>query len=398
VEGHTRGEDLVATRIKQLPENAAFARINFLGTIEDILPEERTIIVRLERDVDVLVRVAGDTEIRGDLVVGALVKVSGVLGSDLMVTAYRVQVVSLLRCSPEALHLGSGESAQVDVVLREPLPEDVTLTIVSSNILAAVPEVDTLTIPAGRLTASFSVTAGSLEGRSLIDITLPETYGGGSCYVKVEVEEEVVGPEELQVRWSPRVIKAAPHESRQVALHLSYPAPRELVVTITRTEGPEGLVRFPVEVVFAAGRQVVHFMIELPAAGEGKLEVRLPGDLGGDADTLEIDVKHPPKVRLGIDWRPKNVTLPPGGTATVSFRLDRPAPEDLQAMLSLVEGDPAVVTGSPSLAGLPMTLSFPAGSVEQTFSFTAGDREGRLRLRAALPELSEAITPNLPSR
>ncbi|HOM99204.1 MAG TPA: hypothetical protein PLM33_03010, partial [Acidobacteriota bacterium] len=180
----------MATRIKQLPENAAFARINFLGTIEDILPEERTIIVRLERDVDVLVRVAGDTEIRGDLVVGALVKVSGVLGSDLMVTAYRVQVVSLLRCSPEALHLGSGESAQVDVVLREPLPEDVTLTIVSSNILAAVPEVDTLTIPAGRLTASFSVTAGSLEGRSLIDITLPETYGGGSCYVKVEVEEE----------------------------------------------------------------------------------------------------------------------------------------------------------------------------------------------------------------
>ncbi|HRV08760.1 MAG TPA: hypothetical protein P5568_09870, partial [Acidobacteriota bacterium] len=261
-----------------------------------------------------------------------------------------------------------------------------------------VPEVDTLTIPAGRLTASFTVTAGSLEGRSLIEITLPETYGGGSCYVKVEVEEEVVGPEELQVRWSPRVIKAAPHESRQVALHLSYPAPRELVVTITRTEGPEGLVRFPVEVVFAAGRQVVHFMIELPAAGEGKLEVRLPGDLGGDADTLEIDVKHPPKVRLGIDWRPKNVTLPPGGTATVSFRLDRPAPEDLQAMLSLVEGDPAVVTGSPSLAGLPMTLSFPAGSVEQTFSFTAGDREGRLRLRAALPELSEAITPNLPSR
>ncbi|GAB4254029.1 MAG: hypothetical protein Kow00109_29590 [Acidobacteriota bacterium] len=386
VEGTTSGEDLVATHIKQLPADAAYARISFLGTIREMNPDAGTLLVRLEGDLDVLVQVTNETEIRGELSLGALVKVSGVISPELLVTAYRIQVVSLVRCSPDELHLGFGESAEVTVVLRQALTEDLVLALSSSHPDVAAPDSESLTIPAGELTATFLVTAGSAEGRTTIQVTLPDSYGGGGCAVKVEVEED--GDDdggELEVRWSPRVIEAAPHEVRRVALHLSRPAPEELEVALSQTEGPDGLVRFPESVTFAAGRQVVHFVIEVLQEGRGSLEAALPEDLGGDTDTLKIDVKHPPMVKLKLHWRPDEVELAPGGEAPVMLVLERSVPEDVEVTIAAVGGDPTLFTGDPSLDALPMTVVFPAGSTELAFSFVAGDRAGRLKLRAALP-------------
>lgn len=387
VEGYISGEDLVATHVKQLPSDAAFARISFLGTIQEMNPDAGTLVVRLEGGVDVLVQVSDETEIRGELSLGALVKVSGLISPELLVTAYRLQVVSLVRCSPDELHLGFGETAEVTVVLRQMLAEDLVLSLSSAHPEVATPDVDSLTIPAGEVTATFMVTAGSTEGRTAIQITLPDTYGGGGCSVKVEVEEEGDDeePRDLEVRWSPRVIEAAPQAVRRVALHLSRPAPAELAVAVTQTEGPDGLVRFPESVSFAAGQQVVHFAVEILGEGEGELEARLPDDFGGDTDTIKIEIKRPPLVRLKLRWRPDEVELQPGEQVQVALRLDQPAPEDIEVTVGAVAGDPALFVADPSLEALPTTVFFAQGTDEVLFSFTAGDRTGRLKLRAALP-------------
>ncbi len=386
VEGMVEGDDLVAHEIR-IGEPERRGRITLQGIISQVL-SNREFLITMEGGVEALVEISEESEIRGTLAVGAQVRVTGTLTDRLSILAERIVVIGSVELSPDELELETGQSSPVSVILRQVSGEDTAFRISSQDAEIAAASTDSLTIPAGELTASFDVIAGTIEGETSIVVST-EGFEGR---VEVEVEEEEGdgddgddGEDDLEVRWEPRVIRVAPNGGRDVRIRISDPAPLGgLTVALTLEEGSDDLLSFPSQVTIPEGERGVTLRIDfLSNQGKATLRATLPESAGGDHADLDIELRSDTQAKLDIQWSPDELELEPNSPGRVELRLSSPAPFDLQVLITLKSGNRFLVQS------FPASVEFAQGQRTALIRFSttepSGDDDDEVELRAALP-------------
>ncbi|RPJ51681.1 MAG: hypothetical protein EHM23_33800 [Acidobacteria bacterium] len=314
VEAVMRNEGLEARQIKVATFGFGRARLDFDGTVDFV--DDSQMLVKIEGTGGGLVRIHPETEIHGSLSGGAAVRVSGSIGSDLIVDASQIVVKSRLLLNPDELHLDFSQTGRVHVFLTQAPTVDTTLSLVSRNAALASPTTSRLLIPAGKLTGYFDVVSGASEGATLIDVSLPASLGGGSASVAVEVETN--GPDDpgagtppptpgtgggtipgtlvnepFEIRFSPDQITGAGNQSLKVQLVLNQPAPTSMTVSFSLAEGTGQPVTFPSQLTIPAGSNFVDVQVTTGSlTGDAKIRAQLPANVGGDTASLKIRIKN----------------------------------------------------------------------------------------------------------
>jgi hypothetical protein len=236
------------------------------------------------------VQITEATSIVGELMLGVMVQVSGVLQADMMtVTAKKIMVLSALEIKPDVLKLTVGTTGQLTVKLREIRDADVGITLVSDNTATAtVPE--SITIPAGTKTATFDVAALAV-GTTLI--TASDGTNTATAEVRVgELSEDETDPPAAEVRiaFAPDHVKLEVNESREVVLLIKPPQKGAIIVPLT--VDPSGLFSINEEVI-ALGNGAANQKVMLtagPTEGSGTLTATLPAELGVGTAELIVEV------------------------------------------------------------------------------------------------------------
>ncbi len=389
VEGQVTDTALVARQIKVGIAAPPFARVRLQGTVREINGGQ--VLIELPGNQLALVLITQDTVVRGRLAVGVKVKVRGVLTPSLAVEAHEIEVVGVLELLPDEIHMAFDQVRRVDAVLDAAFAEDVELTLVSDDASIAFPVESSLIVPAGSLTASLQVRSGSREGTTLIRVILPAVVGGGEAALKVEVEVNEDDPSDdpdnpddpielFEVKWSPRKIESGGPGAREVRLVLNNPAPENLEVALTLKEGIPGMVTFPASVQIPRGERTVALEIvihDVPV--EAKIRARLPASVGGDSDTLDIELGQAQNAQLELQWVPDDLEMRPNSEAVVRLVLDQAAPFAADVTVSLKDGNASLVSGVPSL------ISFAAGQSSVSLTVRSGAASGKVRFQAKAP-------------
>ena len=391
----------LASRVRVRPFEGRISRIRFEGIVDSIDGDD--ILVIIEGVGPALVRITEDTKIRGNLAVGVSVRVVGFIEPDLTVRASKIVAKPLLKVAPDHLKMKFEQTRRVEVILRESLEEDVVLTITSRQPEIATPSVDTLTVPASKITAAFEVTSNNQEGETVVDVVLPDSLGGQVATVEVEVQDRGdERDEDLKISWRPDEVSMKSDKTRKVHLVLRRPAATALTVELSLKSGPEGLVDFPSIVAFEEGDR--HVKVEIQALGEtGEVKIRatLPEEFGGDDDDLEVEIREPrghdgdkndddrdegedrdnqdgDEEELEIRWEPDEFESRFNETRTLRLTLNEPAPREFVAELSVKEGPADAVE-------FPREVVFAEGDRSVDVEISTRESEGRVKIRAALP-------------
>lgn len=380
VEGSISGSTLVASEVKvKTPEGKA-PRISFEGIV--VAQDDSKIRVLIEGVDAAVVKITPETDIHGDLAVGVLVRVVGIIDTDLSVKAHKIIVKNILQVAPHELKMSPHKTRRVEVILRCTLETDAKLSIASQNPSVAKPSVSSLTIPKGKVTGFFDVTSGPTEGKTTIEIQLAAELGGHKVILPVEVEDahDEEKKKELEIEWRPEEVHMQPNQTKKVQLRLNRPALTALVATVTVKEGASGLVEFPPQVSFAAGSQNAEVTIKSGSAnGKTKIRATLPASVGGDKADLEIEIRSEQQQQeLEIKWAPDEIKIGLNESRTVKLLLGAPAPHDLTAVLTLKER-------KPDLVEFPHQVSFAKGSLEANVVIKSKNSTGKVKIRAALP-------------
>ena len=369
---------LVARRIKVGRERDRHSPIRFEGIVRE-LPAPDLMIVEIPGEVGVQVLLTPDTEIVGSLAVGVRVRVFGHVGTDLAVVARRVVVLRLLELIPRRIEMKPDSEHRMVALLGAVFDRDIAIALSSSHPEIAKPLTDVVVVPAGRLSAIFHIGSGPDEGETEIVAELPADLGSVQARSHVRVIAERPHPE-LEIKWSPDKIRAAPHGDSVARLHLSRPAPRDIRVPIEQTRGDEDFVVFPDEVLIPEGERTVRVSLEfLKDQGEALLVASLPEDLGGDSAELEIEFKPKNDVKVRLSWRPEKLEADLESEVRSTLVLDAPAPAAFRVVLSIRLGNADL------LRGLPAQVEFAEGQQEAVVQFKTGPRAGRITIRAAVP-------------
>lgn len=291
IEGEVTPEGLVARQIRIRSLEFKPPRLVFEGIVTAV--SEDQIMVQLKGVDNIPVRLTDETQIKGDPVVGAFVRVSGTLASDLSVTATKIIVFEALQLAPDHLRMKPGQVMPVIIILRTHPEEDVTVGIESKDTAIAEVSAATTIIPAGKIVGGFLVTAKA-EGTTTIEVKLPDSLGGATAVLSVEVQTKgnEDKPGKADVRWQPDSIKIRTGLFSMSFLVLNRPAEADVIVPLTVQEGDGGLVEGPTSVTIPAGKRIVPVVITAKST-PGKLVLRatLPEALGSDYADLKIEVK-----------------------------------------------------------------------------------------------------------
>lgn len=285
VSGDIENGELTATKIRVRVRDDALVRISFEGVVVEVF--DGGFRVDLEAVGEVVVNITGETEMTGELISGVSVRVVGTIEPDLSVNARKVIIKRLLQVAPRRVKVHVGQSHPAEVILRSPLDTDVDVQITSQDSDIAQVEPPMVTIPAGKVTASFEV-IGVVSGETTVIVEVLEL--GASVEVPVTVRGEL---RELELNFRPDHINMGTDQSRRVALTLNQPAPEllEVVLQIVKSEvdsGDGGLI-ISTGVVFQQGDRHVLVGIEsVMATGEFKIQATLPD---GVSDDLEVEVR-----------------------------------------------------------------------------------------------------------
>jgi len=258
IEGEVTSEGLVATEIKIRTLEFKPPRLAFEGVITEVGEDKDSIVVQLKGVDNIPVTLTDETKVKGELVVGAFVRVSGVLASDLSVTASKITVFEPLQLAPSHLRMKPGQTMPVIVILRTHPEEDVTVEVESQDTSIAEVSAATVVIPAGKIVGGFRVTAKA-EGTTKVEVTLPDSLGGGSAELSVEVQTKGNEDQEgkADIRWQPDSLKIRMGLSAMSMLVLREAAAADLIVTLTVQEGEGALVTGPTQVTIPAGKRMV---------------------------------------------------------------------------------------------------------------------------------------------
>jgi hypothetical protein len=280
---------LVASSIKIMPN---FVKIVLEGiVVSDPPPSDSGFSVDIG-SVVVPVLITENTEIEGNIEPGVLVWVQGHVNEGLITEAYRIRVKHLFELVPDDIHMGFDETRQVSVALERAFETPVVLQLCNSDpSLVAVP--DSLEIPAGNLTESFEVMSYTASGKTEIRVSPGSCESGNSRVLKVEVGESSEEPNgELEIKWVPPVIRAAPNGTRTVRLILKHgTAEEDLEVSLSSDLSPE-LIVIPEMVTIPQGESWTAVYIEFLSQS---MKGVVTASLNGVSDELDIELKVPGK-------------------------------------------------------------------------------------------------------
>lgn len=386
VEAFVSGDRLEAEEIKVRNPEEKFARISFEGIVTDI--QDSTIFVLIDgMSAPATAEITSDTEIKGTLAVGVLVRVIGHFNPDLSVTADKILVKRLLQLAPDKLRMHFDQTRRVEVILRNPLEEDIELTIASLDPSVAVPSVSSLLIPAGQPTSFFEVTSAFQEGETEIEVKTPDLLGGLVVTLKVEVrssqkidddddDADEGDEDELELKWAPPQLNLRAGEQRTVRLMLNGPAPDGLMAALSVKKGdPSLLIGLPSDVIFAPGGRFAEVTFQAgPTAGEIEVRATLPN---GEEEEIEIRIRPDQAQQPKLEWSPDEVEAGLNETVSVQLQLSRPGP-GVQVTISPV-GNAA------DLIDFPPQVSFAAGSTSITVQIVTKGQPGEAELVASLP-------------
>lgn len=383
----------VAATVHVLGPEQRFARINLEGTIVEFKTDAggaNQFLLDIGGGVQVLVQIIPETQITGELVVGSLVKVKGLINPTLGVTALTIQVVELWDVAPPRLEMKLDDSREVTILLRRVADVDLEFEVSTAPESLVEVEPHVVTIPAGALNGKFGVKSGASVGESWIEVKAPPELGGGIRRVPVRVAarpEPKLHPSTLE--WAPRAVHAVPPAGRVVVRLMVLPGPArtDLTAALTLVEASSDLLlEFPEEVLIPVGAVGVPVTLDFGSrTGSGKLKATLvdPDGLEIESAELEIELKPATASRLQLKWQPDSLRIIRGGTGTARLVLNAPAPVEL-----LVTINPDVKSGIPIRIGFPGQVRIAVGSTEAVVEFKAGEQDGRARFHAALPRES----------
>ena len=268
--------------------------------------------------------------------------------------------------TPSALSITQGGSGQVTVSLNATQATNTVIALSSSaGSIAAVPA--TVTVPAGQVSAAFTVAANT-AGQA--DITA--TLNGTSATSHVTVTPAL-----------PTVVSLTPPASQltlgaTTALTVTISAAQVGPTTVTLTTTPNGVVTLPSSVIVPAGQTTASFTVTSVTLGTAMVRATLGSSLAEAA----IDVV-PPIVAL-IDFQPASQSLVVGaiGTLTVTLNAAQSSPTDL-----------ALSVDQPTVLQMPatQTVTVPPNQTQATFTITAL-ATGSAQLTATLGTISKQAT------
>ncbi|MDA2934973.1 DUF5666 domain-containing protein [Acidobacteria bacterium AH-259-D05] len=303
VKGNVVEDALIATKVtvrtrgEDDEEEGGLLRISFEGIViattgEGDIPEDITVAIE-GADASSLVRITDETDIKGSIELGVLVRVVGAMEEDASVRAKKIIVKRLLQLAPDKLKMRFNQTRRVEIILRETVGEDVPLaiSITSGGEIVSLSD-ESVTIPAGRVTGFFEVTSGTSEGEAFVDVQMPESLGGLTVTLPVEVRDRGGKPTDPKINWSPGTLNASTEQTKTVRLRLNQPAPDGLMVELTLKDGLEDLV-FPNMVTFEEGARVA--IVEITTGlttGNAEIKAALSDDFGGDSSDLKVKVKE----------------------------------------------------------------------------------------------------------
>jgi hypothetical protein len=306
VKGNVVEDALVATEVTvrtrgegdDEDEEGGLLRISFEGIVvaatgEGDIPEDITIAIE-GADASSLVRITDETDVKGSIEIGVLVRVVGTMEEDASVRAKKIIVKQLLQLAPDKLKMRFNQTRRVELILRETVGQDVELgmSITSGGEIVSLSD-ESVTISADRVTGFFEVTSGTSEGEAFVDVQMPESLGGLTVTLPVEVRDRGGNPTDPKINWSPGTLNASTEQTKTVRLRLNQPAPEGgLMVELTLEDGIGDLV-FPDMVAFEEGDRVA--IVEIMTGttiGNAEIEAALSDDLGGDSSDLKVKVKE----------------------------------------------------------------------------------------------------------
>ena len=131
---------------------------------------------------------------------------------------------------------------------------------------------------------------------AFIDVTMPESLGGLTTTLRVQVRDRGGSPNDPKIIWAPDTLNVATDQIRTVRLQLNQPAPPGglmVELTLKVKEGPADLVTFSSPITFAEGSRVAEVEITAgPNPGNGEIEAALSDDFGGDSSDLKVQVRE----------------------------------------------------------------------------------------------------------
>lgn len=268
----------------------------FEGTVQSYNGTAGTLDVAVNGPTANVTRVliTPETSIQGNLAVGAYVLIIGTINPDYSFTARQIRVLAALEIKPDERKLAINESATFTVKLREAAAAEVTVTLAvdPSGILDPLSPA-TLTIPAGRQTADFTVTARTAGTATITAAALGEQASALVIVGRLPGNEPEPQPEQVRIFFSPDHIKMRPNETREVVLHIHPPQRAEVALEFTSSDVI--VVPIPTTRVLSNGAAMFKVVIQSGAAtGKASIIAKLPAALGAGMAELVVEVEGKP--------------------------------------------------------------------------------------------------------
>ena len=241
--------------------------------------------------------------------------------------------------------VGGGASSTATLTLTGPAPTGgLTVSLASSDPAATVPA--TVTIPAGSVSAQFSITTVSVSTQTVAVISA--TVNSVTKTAKLTLQAPTLEP----ITLSPVTVFGG--QSAAGVLTLTYPATAGGAAIALSSSDPSAAV--PATVTIPVGKTSASFMVTTSAVTV-PTTVTLSAKYGTDTQTVVLTVNP---------VLPGSVTLVPaaviGSVSSVGIAsLNAPAPAG---------GLTATLTSSSPDAQTPATLNFPAGTTSASFTVT----------------------------
>ncbi|MDX1931068.1 MAG: choice-of-anchor A family protein [Capsulimonadales bacterium] len=231
-------------------------------------------------------------------------------------------------------------------------------------------------VPAGRKTADFTVTTGTVTDP--VTATLTGTLNGVDTAATLEIEPV---PISLTLTVAPTPQIGGRSSVGTVTLSRAAPAGGTVVAL---SSADSGIATVPTSVTVPEREKTVTFPVTTKPVAVVR-QVELTGTVGANSDSAVLEVTPPRLVSLTVDPS----VLKEGSQATGTVTLSGPAPEG-GITVSLDRSLPAL--------SLPDTVTVPTGSTEATFKLTAGNVTGDtvVTVSATLGPDTETATVTIP--
>lgn len=246
--------------------------------------------------------------------------------------------------APETSSIRQGSTGMLTATISVAQPTDTVVNLASSNPgVASVPA--TVTIPAGFTSANITVTGVAVGGPVSIAATLPVTLGGASDTADVTV---------FTIGLTPAAVTM--FAGTTATLTLSSNPPLAEAATFAVASSNPTVASVPASAVIAAGTASITFNVTAVSVGSSTVTVFIPATLGGGTLTSAITVNA-----ATLALTPDPLAVVKGGTGTMTATLGGPA------VAAVTVG---LVSASPGIATVPVSVTIPAGSASASFAAT----------------------------